>query len=168
MSPTQEQLWTRSDGFTISTNKDHLDIEAIYQFLRHESYWANGIAKELVQAAITHSSLCYGIYEGNPSIGPAKQVGFARVVSDFVRFAWLGDVFVLPDYRGKGLSKWLMSLIVEHPHLKGTSFLLATQDAHSLYAQYGFQPLGQIENRLARPLNWDDVYSGYNLVRNQE
>lgn len=168
MPLTQDQLWTRNDEFTISTNKDYLDVEAIYQFLNKESYWANGIAKELVQAAITHSSLCYGIYEGNPSIGQAKQVGFARVVSDFVRFSWLGDVFVLPEYRGKGLSKWLMSIIVEHRHLKGTSFTLATNDAHSLYAQFGFQPLGQMEKRMGRPLNWDEVYRGYKLTRNQE
>jgi GNAT superfamily N-acetyltransferase len=95
--------------------------------------------------------------------GSAKQVGFARVVSDLVRFSWLGDVFILPEYRGRGLSKWLMSVITEHPKLKGTGFQLATKDAHSLYAQYGFKPLGQIEDRMNRSLDWEVVYKGYKI-----
>ena len=84
-------------------------------------------------------------------------------MSDFVRFSWKGDVFILPEYRGRGLSKWLMSIITEHPKLKGTSFQLAIKDAHALYAQYGFKPLGQIENRMNRPLDWHFIYKGYKL-----
>ncbi len=164
--PLDEQtLWTRDDGFAISTEKSYLDIEMIYQFLRDESYWAQAIRKELVSASIEHSTLCYGIYEGDPREGQAKQVGFARVVSDLVRFSWLGDVLVLPEYRGRGLSKWMMGIIVEHPKLKGTSFNLGTNDAHGLYAQYGFQPIDKVENRMARPVDWDAVYAGHGLEK---
>lgn len=155
--------WMNDDGFTISTNKSFLDTEIIHNFLSNDSYWVKGIAKELVEASIDNSILCYGVYEGNPNEDSAKQIGFARVVSDFVRFSWIGDVFILPEYRGRGLSKWLMSIITEHPKLKGTSFQLTTKDAHSLYAQYGFKPLGQIENRMNRPLDWKFVYEGYKL-----
>jgi GNAT superfamily N-acetyltransferase len=163
MLENEQTLWTNNDGFTISTNKSFLDTEVIHNFLSKESYWVKGIEKELVIASIENSILCYGIYEGNPADGSAKQVGFARVVSDLVRFSWLGDVFVIPEYRGRGLSKWLMRIITEHPKLMGTSFQLATKDAHSLYDQYGFKPLGQIENRMARPLDWEAVYEGYKI-----
>lgn len=149
------------NGFYISTDKNLLNIEVIYKYLSEESYWLKGISKELVIASIENSILCYGIYDGNPLVGSPKQVGFARVVSDLVRFSWLGDVFILPEYRGKGLSKWLMSVITEHPNLKGTNFHLATRDAHSLYAQYGFKPLDNIEKRMARPFDWEAIYSGY-------
>ncbi|MDP4162517.1 MAG: GNAT family N-acetyltransferase [Bacillota bacterium] len=162
----KETMQWKREGFTISTNKSYLDTETIYQFLTTESYWAKGIAKELVIASIDNSTLCYGIYIGDPSNGDAKLIGFARVVSDLVRFAWLGDVFILPDYRGRGLSKWLMEVIVEHPKLRGTSFNLGTDDAHSLYEKFGFKPIDKIEKRLARPLNWEDIYSGYQLTKN--
>jgi len=163
-APVAGACWTREDGFTIHMDKRFLDLEAIYQFLTQESYWAKEIKKEMVQAAVEHSTLIFGIYDGDPSKGAAQQVGFARVVSDLVRFAWLGDVFVLPQYRGRGLSKWLMSIIVNHPKLKGTSFNLGTRDAHSLYAQYGFKPLAQVENRMARPMSWPAIYEGYGLT----
>ncbi|WP_046179596.1 GNAT family N-acetyltransferase [Domibacillus tundrae] len=161
----EKTLWTSNDekGFTISTDKSLLDTEIIYNFLSKESYWAKGITKELVIESIQNSILCYGIYQRNPNEDFAKQVGFARVVSDLVRFSWIGDVFILPEYRGYGLSKWLMSIITEHPNLKGTSFQLATKDAHSLYAQFGFKPLEQAENRMARPLDWQVIYEGYKL-----
>ncbi len=155
--------WMNDDGFTISTDKSFLDTALIHSFLCNDSYWVKGIAKELVEASIENSILCYGVYEGNPNESAAKQIGFARVVSDLVRFSWIGDVFILPEYRGHGLSKWLMSIVTEHPKLKGTSFQLATKDAHSLYAQYGFKPLEQIENRMSRPLDWQLVYEGYKL-----
>ncbi|MFC5448199.1 GNAT family N-acetyltransferase [Paenibacillus aestuarii] len=158
-----QTVWVREDGFTVHIDKRFLDLEVIFQFLTQESYWAKEIQRELVEAAVEHSTLCFGIFHGDPSKGPAEQVGFARVVSDLVRFAWLGDVFVLPQYRGLGLSKWLMSIIVNHPQLKGTSFNLGTRDAHSLYAQYGFKPLTQVENRMSRAMNWQDIYEGYGL-----
>ncbi|TQR15566.1 GNAT family N-acetyltransferase [Psychrobacillus soli] len=154
------------DGFFISTDKIYLDVEVIYEFLSKESYWMTGTTKEIVKASIENSTICYGVYEGDPADGSAKQIGFARVVSDLVRYSWLGDVFVLPEYRGRGVSKWLMSVIIEHPKLKGTSFQLSTKDAHTLYAQFGFKPLDQIENRMARPLDWDAINEAYSLKIN--
>lgn len=162
---SENSFWKNDDGFTISTNKSFLDTEMIHDFLSKDSYWVKGIAKELVIASIENSILCYGVYEGDPNTGEAKQVGFARVVSDLVRFSWIGDVFILPEYRGRGLSKWLMSSITENPKLKGTSFQLATKDAHSLYAQFGFKPLGQVENRMNRPLDWEMVFKGYEIEK---
>lgn len=159
----KEITLTNDQGFTISTNKSFLDTEVIHHFLSKDSYWVKGIPKELVIASIENSILCYGVYEGDPHKGPAKQVGFARVVSDLVRFSWLGDVFILPEYRERGLGKWLMNVITEHPKLKGTSFQLATKDAHSLYAQFGFKPLGNIETRMNRPLDWDLVHQGHEV-----
>gem|GEM_PF-405689 len=162
MTTDHNQLWTRADGYVITTDKAHLDIETIYQFLHHDSYWVKGISRLLVEKSVENSSLCYGIYQGNPTEnGEYKQVGFARIVTDFVRYAWLGDVFVLPEHRGKGLSKWMMGIIVEHPYLKGVSFHLGTQDAHTLYQQFGFRPLANPENRLARPLDMAVVSQAY-------
>ncbi|MDN3954669.1 GNAT family N-acetyltransferase [Sporolactobacillus laevolacticus] len=158
-----QSSWTNNDGFTINTNKNFLDVDVIYDFLHNESYWAKEITKDLVVEAIRNSTLCYGIYEGNPTEGKAKQVGFARVVSDLVRFAWLGDVFVVPEYRGRGLSKWLISTITNHPQLKGVSFQLATGDAHGLYAQYGFHPIDHIERKMERTMNWDEIHRGHEL-----
>jgi GNAT superfamily N-acetyltransferase len=92
--------------------------------------------------SIKNTPLCFGIYKGDPTIGPAQLIGFGRVISDLSTFAYLADVFVLKPFRGLGLSKWLMSIIKEHPQLQTIRrFMLATNDAHSLYAQYGFEPL---------------------------
>lgn len=155
--------WTRNDGFTISTNKEHLDLDTIYHFLHTESYWAQGIHRELVKEMIKNASICYGVYEGNPQRGEAKQVGFARVITDFVRFSWLSDVFIIPEYRGRGLSKWLMKLIVEDPKLKGSRFMLGTRDAHALYASYGFVSLEKPEQVMMRPGRMELVLEGYGL-----
>lgn len=160
-----QHTWTNEEGFIISTDKQLLHIDVIHDFLTNDSYWVPGISKELVEAAIEHSIVCYGVYKSEPANGSLTQIGFARVVSDFVRFSWIGDVFIVPAYRGRGLSKWLMHVITEHPKLKGTSFQLATKDAHSLYAQFGFKPLTQIENRMARPLDWDLVQEGYRVKK---
>ncbi len=162
---TDQEDCVSKDNYFISTNKKQLNIDVIHNFLSKESYWSSEIPKELVEEMIENSTICYGLYEGNSSNGSVKQIGFARVVSDLVRFSWLGDVFILREYRGRGLSKWLMSVITEHPKLKGTSFMLATNDAHSLYAKYGFKPLDQIENRMARPLDWESVYKGHNISK---
>lgn len=95
-----DYILLENNGFYISTDKDLLDIDVIYNYLTNESYWLKGVTKVLVEASIDNSVLCYGIYEGDPTSGTARQVGFARVVSDLVRHSWLGDVFVLPYYRG--------------------------------------------------------------------
>lgn len=123
------------DKFIISTDKKLLDMEMIQDFLACESYWAR--ARTIVQTRrAIENSLCFGLYLDD------RQVGFARVVSDFSTFAYLGDVFVLQEFRGQGLSKWLMETIVSHPDLQGLRrWLLATRDAHGLYEQFDFTGL---------------------------
>jgi GNAT superfamily N-acetyltransferase len=123
--------WKRGE-FTISTDRALLDRDAIHAFLA-ASYWAGGIPRETLDRAI-ENALCFGIYDGD------RQVGFARVVSDFATFAYLADVFVVDSHRGRGLSKWLMEVIMGHPRLQGLRrWSLATRDAHGLYARYGFR-----------------------------
>ena len=125
---------TESGRFLISTDRSMLDVGVIHGFLV-ESYWARGIARETVVRSI-ENSLCFGIYL------EARQVGFARVISDYATFAYIADVFVLEPYRGLGLAKELMSSIVAHPDLQGLRrWNLVTRDAQSLYAQFGFQPI---------------------------
>lgn len=125
------------DGFTLSTDKTRLDVDAIHDFLAHSSYWAQGRPREVVVRTI-ENSMCFGIYDG------ARQAAFARVVTDCATFAWVCDVFVVEEYRGRGLGKWLMESIVTHPDLQSLRrILLATRDAHGLYSQYGFIPLDE-------------------------
>ena len=120
--------------FTISTDKTELDVPAIHHFLSTQSTWAIGIALATVQRAIDHSQ-CFGGYIDG------RQVAFARVVSDYATFAYLVDVYVLEQYRGRGYSKQLMDAVMAHPELQGLRrFMLATSTAHGLYAQYGFTP----------------------------
>jgi GNAT superfamily N-acetyltransferase len=133
--------------YVISTDPARLDRGLIHAWLNQNSYWAKGVAREIVERAIDHS-LCFGIYQG------ARQVGFARAVTDRATFAWLADVFVLEAHRARGLSKWLMQTILAHPELQGLRrWLLGTRDAHGLYAQSGFQPLAHPERfmELHRP-----------------
>lgn len=140
--------WNKG-SFVIHTDKKYLNIQTIHHFLSKESYWAKGISFESVTKAIEHSSLCLGIYNGNPEEEDAKQVGFARVVTDFVRFAYIMDVFILQEYRGMGLSKWLMSVLTEQSELKGVSgIMLCTFDAHGLYSQFGFEAVKNPQNYL--------------------
>ena len=121
--------------FTISTDKSRLGIDSIHEFLSTRAYWCLNIPKETVQRAIEHS-LCFGVYESE------KQIGFARVITDFATIAYLGDVYVLEEYRGKGLSKWLMETIMSHPELQGLRrWILLTGDAHELYRQFGWTDL---------------------------
>jgi GNAT superfamily N-acetyltransferase len=122
--------------FEISTDPSRLDIEVIHGFLR-ASYWAEGRSRSVVERSIRHS-LCFGVYLAD------RQVGFARVVSDHAVFAYLMDVFVIPEFRGQGISKTLMRAVLGHPELQGLRlFLLGTKDAHGLYAQFGFRPLAE-------------------------
>jgi GNAT superfamily N-acetyltransferase len=121
--------------FTISTDKSRLDIDAIHKFLSEESYWANRRSREKTVIAI-ENSICFGVYHGE------TQIGFARVVSDQATFAYIGDVYITNEFRGRGLSKWLMETIVAHPDLQGLRrWVLATRDAHGLYEKTGFGPL---------------------------
>lgn len=128
--------WNNGDYF-ISTDKSLIDREKVHRFLSNDSYWAMNIPFKAVDTSI-ENSLCFGIYAYKNN----ELVGFARVVSDFVRFAYLADVFVLPEFRGHGLSKWLVQTIVACPEFEGVRFCLVTKDAHTLYEQYGgFEPL---------------------------
>jgi GNAT superfamily N-acetyltransferase len=137
------------DDFVLSTDRERLDLDVIHGFLT-SSYWAKGIAREIVARSI-ENSLCFGVYIGD------RQVAFARLVSDFATYAYLGDVFVLEAYRGRGLSKWMMECIRAHPLLQGLRrWTLLTRDAHGLYAQFGFTPLKAPERYME--LHNPDVY----------
>lgn len=121
--------------FTISTDKTRLDVPMIQRFLVEESYWAQGRTEEQTRTAI-ENSICFGVYDGE------SQIGFARVVSDKATFAYVGDVFIIEGYRGRGVSKMLIHVIIEHPELQGLRrWILATKDAHGLYEQFEFAPL---------------------------
>lgn len=126
---------TSRDGFEISTDRSRLDLDTIHKFLSEDSYWANNRTREQTRTAI-ENSICFGLYHGE------RQIGFARVVSDCATFAYLGDVFIIDEFRGRGLSKWLMKTIIEYPDLQGLRrWILATRDAHELYRQFDFDDL---------------------------
>jgi GNAT superfamily N-acetyltransferase len=131
------QEWRR-DGLAISTDRSRLDRKAIHEFLAG-SYWAKGIPRDVVDRSIGNA-LCFGLYDG------ARQVGFARVITDSATFAYLADVFVLESHRGRGLATWLMEAILAHPDLQGLRrWMLVTRDAHPLYRKLGFRELAHPE-----------------------
>lgn len=121
------------NSFLFSTDKQKLQIEIIHYYLSKESYWAKNIPVEIVKKSI-EGSLCFGIYENS------KQIGFARVITDYATFGYLADVFIIKEYQGKGIGKELMKFIMEQTIIKNLRrFMLATLDAHELYAQFGFE-----------------------------
>jgi GNAT superfamily N-acetyltransferase len=129
------------DGYTISTDRDRLDLDVVHGFLSTEAYWSPGVARELVERSI-EGSIAFGVYRGS------EQVGFARVVTDRATFAWLADVFVLPGHRGRGLGKRLVAEILAHPELQGLRrWLLGTADAHDLYRRFGFEVVDNSSGR---------------------
>jgi GNAT superfamily N-acetyltransferase len=131
------------DQFTISTDPSRLDMNTVYDFLSH-SYWAKTRPHERTDAAFANS-LVFGLYEGN------QMIGMGRVVTDLAVFAYLCDVFIHEDYRGYGLGKWLLQSILDHPDLSHVRrWLLATDDAHGLYQQFGFEQLTQVEKWMQR------------------
>lgn len=128
----QKIFETHRDGLTISTDPTRLDFDVVCDFLSR-AYWAKGRPRDATERAYAHS-LVFGLYHG------PRQIGVARVLSDHAIFAYLMDVFVHEDYRGRGLGKWLIETILSHPELKNVRrWMLATSDAHELYARYGFQ-----------------------------
>ena len=138
------------EGYTISTDKSKLQPEVIHQFLSN-SYWAKNIPMEIVKRSV-ENSFCFGVYYKN------EQIGFARVISDFSTFAYLGDVFILEAHRGKGLSKILMKEVFSHPKLQGLRrFCLGTRDAHTLYNQFGFYQIKKPE--LWMEIKHENIYS---------
>ena len=127
-------LWQK-DIYSITTDKTKLSVEYVHAYLSKSSYWAAGIPLHTVQKSV-EGSLCFGVFKEK------EMIGFARVITDKATFAYLADVFIDEAYRGLGLSKWLIEVIVQHPDLQGLRrFLLATLDAHGLYRQYGFTDL---------------------------
>jgi GNAT superfamily N-acetyltransferase len=124
--------WER-DGYVVSTDPGRLDLDVIHSFLR-TAYWSPNVPREIVERSIEHS-LVFGLY------GPdGGQVGFARALTDRAAFAYLADVFVLEGHRGRGLGKWLVETVLSHPDLQGLRrILLGTEDAHGLYARFGFE-----------------------------
>ena len=131
-------------GFLISTDTARLDLEVIHSFLATRSYWAQQVPREVVARSVANS-LCFGVYDG------AKQVGFARVISDYATFAYLADVFMIESYRGRGLSKALIETVISHPHLQGLRrWTLGTADSHGLYRQFGFAEPSYPERQMER------------------
>ncbi len=133
------------ENFSISTDVDRLDIPFIHRFLSRSCYWAIGRPLDVVQMSI-ENSLNFGVYHGD------LQIGFARLVTDYATFAWLCDVFIVPEYRQHGLGKWLVQCVVDHPDVKPLRrIILATRDAHELYREYGgFIPLANPERWMER------------------
>ena len=118
--------------YTVSTDRSRIDLRAVHAFLS-QSYWSPGVPEAVVRRAIA-GAICFGIYHGS------EQVGFARVITDQATYAYLSDVYVLESHRGRGLAKWMMSVIMAHPALHGLRrFSLSTRDAHALYEQFGFE-----------------------------
>jgi GNAT superfamily N-acetyltransferase len=166
----------RRGEFIISTDSARLDLDVIHNFLTN-CYWAKGIPRDVVERSIEHS-LCFGIYDdaggrtprlandarpfdfaqGKHGAPGFVQVGFARVISDFATIAYLGDVFVLESHRGRGLSKWLMECVMQHPSLQNLRrWILLTRDAHGLYARSGFTLLKAPERYME--LHQPNVYA---------
>ena len=126
------------DTLTISTDPARLDLEAVCDFLSR-AYWAKDRSPATIELSLKNS-LVFGVYDSS------RMVGMARVITDYATLAWLCDVFVHEDYRGRGIGKWLMECVLAHPDLQGLRrWLLATTDAHGLYRQYGYKPLENIE-----------------------
>src|ERR1700676_2182793 len=143
----------RTGEFTVSTDPALIELDLVHGFLTN-SYWAKDIPREVVARSI-ENSLCFGLYS------QGKQVGFARVISDYATYAYIGDVFVLESFRSQGLGKWLMECIMQHPRLQGLRrWSLVTSDAHGLYAQFGFEPLKKPQNYME--LHRPDIYTRTN------
>ena len=135
--------------FTVSTDPSRLNLNFVHDFLAG-SYWAKDIPRDVFVKSV-ENSLCFGVYEG------PRQIGFARVITDYATFAYLADVFIIESHRGRGLANFLMECIVQHPQLQRLRrWILATRDAHQLYAKFGFRPLGRPDRFME--LHNPDVY----------
>jgi len=140
-------LEVHRENFIISTDPTRLDVDAIAEMLTR-AYWARGRPRERVDRSLANS-LVFGLYDGE------KQIGLARIISDYAIFAYLCDVFIQEDYRGQGLGKWLMQTVHSHPDLQGLRrWTLATRDAHSLYSQFGWTSLND-------PNSWMEILNPF-------
>lgn len=139
----------KKENYTISTERSKLELTVIHDFLS-KSYWSEDISLKIVEKSIDNS-LCFGVYNVN------QQVGFARVISDYTTFAYLADVFILEEERGKGLSKWLMECILKHKKLQGLrKFCLMTKDAQTLYEKFGFGYISDPKRFMVKKV--DNIY----------
>jgi len=139
------------DGFEVSTRFSRLDLDTVHSYLAH-SYWKAGVPRELVEKG-ADNSLNFGLYHED------NQVGYARVVSDYVSFAFLFDVFILTEFRGRGLGKFLIDSVINCPHLRELRrFYLGTRDAHGLYSQFGFKEVDDPSSLmvLTKEMPWFD------------
>ncbi len=141
-----KEININKEGFSISTDKTKLDLDAIHAFLSTQAYWCKNIPKEKVQSSI-ENSLCFGVYNNK------KQIGFARIITDYATIAYLGDVYILEEYRSQGLSKWLIETVMNYPNLQGLRrWILLTGDAHGLYRQFGWTDI-------ADPSKWMELHN---------
>ena len=139
-------------SYSISTNSSLLNIEVVYNYLSKESYWAFNIPREIVETSIKNS-LCFGLYQDG------IQIGFARLITDKATFAYLADVFIIEEVRGRGLSKWLMEVIQSHPELQGLRrWMLGTKDAHGLYEQFGWTVMDEDTRKRFMQRHFKNVY----------
>lgn len=146
-----QTLTVLKDNYSITTDRCKMDLKAIYDYLSIESYWSKGIPLETFKTSVKNS-LNFGVFHQN------KQIGFARIISDFATMAYLADVYILTEHRGKGLSKWLMEIILSHPDLQGLRrWILLTKDAHELYKKFGWKELKDPSKYLE--LHDPDVYN---------
>jgi GNAT superfamily N-acetyltransferase len=150
MPPEAMSALAIPDGYVISDDKDRLDLRVIHEFIAQSSYWAKGMPLPLMMRAI-HNSLCWGVYTDK------AQVGFARVITDRATFAYLSDVFIVQEHRGKGLSKALVATILAHPDLQGLRrWMLVTADAQGLYEPFGFKVAPQPDRYME--IHRPDIY----------
>lgn len=141
-------------GYSISTDKSLLDVASVYDFLTNESYWSQGLTYDRFLRSV-ENSMCFGIFH------QGRTIGFARVITDKAIFAYLCDVFIREEHRGKQLSKWLIQTIINHPELQGLRrWSLATRDAHGLYKQFGFEPI-------PTPEVWMQIYRPFKVPQNE-
>jgi len=149
MNNTYESI---KGDFFITTDSVKINLNTVHQFLSQESYWAKDVPIEIVKRSI-ENSLCFSVFYKD------QQIGFARVITDKATFAYLADVFIIKEYRGKGLSKWLLQTIHAHPELQGLRrWLLGTKDAHDLYTQFGWSSITEEQYRRFMQLHNANVY----------
>jgi len=140
--PARRLEWSRGQ-YTVTTDRRRMELSMIHAFLAGTD-WSPGVPRFTVARSLRHS-LCFGLFHR------ARQVGFARVITDRATFGYVADVFILEGHRGRGLARWLMECVVEHPDLRRCRrLLLATRDAHGLYAKTGFRPLRRPDDHLER------------------
>lgn len=143
------------DGYEISCDPARLDLDVVHGFLSREAYWSPGVSRDVVSRAID-GSLCFGLFAPD-----GAQAGFARVVTDRATFAWLADVFVLAEHRGRGLGVWLVEAVLAHADLRAVRRItLATSDAHALYERFGFEPPPDPERSMELRRSPEEVYGG--------